>query len=104
MIEGNLQPPTDNIWIGRTMVNSDMAKMCCCALNITDKPSKFRAGTALGISASVKICKAFKPEPPPIQETLPPIEQMKAALQQKGKNLADTVMNGADHDQLVPLL
>jgi hypothetical protein len=51
-----------------------------------------------------QICKAFKPEPPPIQENLPPIEQMKAALEQKGINLTDKVMKGADHDQLVTLL
>jgi hypothetical protein len=104
MVEGNLQPPTDKIWIGRTMVNPDMAKMCCCALNITDKPLKFRAWTLMGILTPVKICKAFKPEPPPIQENLPPIERMKAALEQNSINLTDTVMKGADHDQLVTLL
>jgi hypothetical protein len=86
------------------MVNPDMAKMCCCALNITNKPLKFRAGTPLGVLARVKICKAFKPEPPPIQENLPPIQQMKAALEQKGINLTDTVSKGTDQDQLVTLL
>jgi hypothetical protein len=101
MIEGILQRPTDKIWIGRTMVNPDLAKMCCCALNITDKPLKFRAGTPMGILAPVKICKAFKPESPKIQENLSPIGQMKAALEQKGINLTDTIMKGADYDQLV---
>jgi hypothetical protein len=35
MIKGQLRPPTGNLWIGRTLVNPAMAKMYCCALNIS---------------------------------------------------------------------
>jgi hypothetical protein len=49
MIEENFQPPADKIWIGRTLVNPAKAKMYCCALNVTEKPLKFRAGTPMGM-------------------------------------------------------
>jgi hypothetical protein len=104
MIEGSLQPPTDKLSIGRTLVNPAQAKLCCCALNITSKPLKFRAGTPMGVLSAVKNCKPFKPEPPPDQGTLPSTAEMKVALEQNGINLTDTIMKGADHDRLVELL
>jgi hypothetical protein len=94
IIEGNLQPPTDKIWIGRTLVNPAKAKMHCCALNVTEKPLKFRAGTPMGVLSSVRVCKPFKPEPPPDQGKLPPIAEMKTALEQKGITFEGTIMTG----------
>jgi hypothetical protein len=49
MIEGQLQSRTGNLWIGRTLVNPAMAKMYCCALNITHKSLKFRTGSPMGV-------------------------------------------------------
>jgi hypothetical protein len=80
VIEGNLQPPTDKIWIGGTLVNPARAKMYCGALNLRKKPLKFRAGTPMGMLSSVRVCKPFKPEPPQDQGKLPPIAEMKTAL------------------------
>jgi hypothetical protein len=104
IIEGNLQPPTDKIWIGRTVVNPEKAKMYCCALNVTEKPLKFRAGTPMGILSSVRVCKPFKPEPPPDQGKLPPIAEMKTALEQKGIIFQGTIMTGSDLNQMITLL
>jgi hypothetical protein len=104
IIEGSLQPPTDKIWIGRTLVNPAKAKMHCCALNVTEKPLKFRAGTPMGVLSSVRVCKPFKPEPPPDQGKLPPIAEMKTALEQKGITFEGTIMTGSDLDKLIILL
>jgi hypothetical protein len=68
------------------------------------KPLKFRAGTPIGMLSSVRVCKPFKPEPRPDQGKLPPIAEMKTALEQNGITFQGTVMEGSDLDQMITLL
>jgi hypothetical protein len=104
MIEGQLQAPTGNPWIGRTPVNPAMAKMYCCALNITHKPLKFRAGTPMGVLAPVQVMKEFKPEPPPNVTTLPSMQEMREAIEKKGITLEGTVTKDEVLNKFITLL
>jgi hypothetical protein len=64
---------------------------------------KFRAGTPMGMLSSVRVCKSFKPEPPPDQGKISLIAEMKTALEHKGITFQTKIMTGSDLDQMITL-
>jgi hypothetical protein len=104
VVENETRPPHNSLLVGRTLVNVDRSHFHCRVLNPTDKAIRLKKGTIVGELTAAAV---IEPQRPPVaqqSQQLPSVAQMRAALEEKGISFKNTVVTGADLDNLITLL
>jgi hypothetical protein len=96
--------PHNSLLVGRTLVNVDQSHFHCRVLNPTDKAIRLKKGT---IVSELTAAAVIEPQQSPVvqqPQSLPPIPEMSKALEAKEISFKNTVVTGADLDNLIALL
>ena len=93
--------PCKTIAVARTLVN--YKQPCCRVLNPSCNVIKLRPHTPIAVASTVQTTTEIIAQPPPKQE-LPSLAEMRAAIEEKGVSLKDTILTGLDEEKLVEQL
>jgi hypothetical protein len=104
VVESGLHTLYHTLLIGRTLVDLDKPIFHCRVLNPTSKTIRLRKGTSIGELVAATVIEPQSQQQNAQKQNLPPIAEMRKALEQKGISLADTVVTGKDLDDLITLL
>jgi hypothetical protein len=104
IVENGLYPLCHTLLVGRTLVNLYKPIFHCRVLNPTNKTIRLSKGTAIGELVAATVIETQPQQENAQKQTLPSIDEMRKALEQKEISLADTVVKGKDLDGLITLL
>lgn len=102
VIEGELRPPRNGLWVARTLVNLEQ-RMTCRVINTTDKAIILRPEVAVGSLSMVTIPTQSEPHKQN-RGTAISIGEMKKTSQDLTIPFEDTAVKGKNLDNLVTLI
>ena len=103
IIEENLRSPNRALLVANALVDVSRKHLPCRVLNPTAKSISLRARTPVGELTPVTVASVSATSRRPNRQ-LPPISEMRAALEAKQLSLTDTAVSGQDLDNLIVLL